>query len=174
MTIICALRANGETWIGSDTQATECGQRSVANVEKWIVQDGFALGVCGALAFLNVLQEHAHEIEPSWTGARLWRWAVGHLTTFGVEPKKEPGVAPWVDCSLIFATTERVLQICAFGGVVDFSAGEFCARGSGDEYALGAAYAMQGQKCEDVMKTAIKAAVFNDTGCGGEVWVRRL
>lgn len=176
MTIICALRSNGDTWIGSDTQSTTSSERQQPQTPKWIIWDGFALGVCGTLAFLCLFQEHVKEIQPDWSGVKLWRWAMDHLIAFGVEPEKKPGYSPWVDCSLIFATTGRVVSVCPAGGALDYSAGEFCARGTGDEYALGAAYAMGSHttKPEEIMTTAIEAAMLYDTSCGGKVWVRKL
>ncbi len=177
MTIICALRQKGCTWIGSDTQATLGDNRLHAIRNKWVLGEGCALGVCGAAAFLTAFEHFDSEIRAEWDGYEVGRWTAGKIADLGTEPDKGKGKAPWVDCSLLFATPRKLMSICATGGAVSYSIGEFCAQGSGDEYAQGAAFVAKrlGEKEPmRILTLSIQAAMHFDTGCGGRVWIEKL
>lgn len=180
MTIICALRAQptGNTWIGSDTLATAGGEALQPKHQKWVLANGCALAVAGLNVFLTTINHFAEELQPEWDGYDVWQWARQKMLEIGVEGDKEKkSEAPWFGCSLIFATPSALTYIDSSGGAVDYSAGEFCARGSGDEYAQGAVFAAQGMGLkypEGLLKIGIEAACQFSTGCGGEPWIRKL
>ena len=144
---------------------------------KWVLSEGCALGVCGANAFLTVFEHFNSEIRAEWDGYEVWRWAVGKIADFGTELEKDKGKAPWADCSLLFATPLKLMLIGPTGGAAPYGIGEFCARGSGDEYAQGAAFVAKqlGEKEPmRILTLSIQAAMHFDTSCGGRVWIEKL
>lgn len=172
MTIICGMREQGATWIGSDTQWLKGGNEREDGGPKFIVRPDCAIGINGSGAYLTLLDAHANEIDSSWSGHGMFLWATEHFGQFGVKPEEKPGYPSWWDCSFIWARLASLCSICPTGGVIEHDG--FFARGSGDEYALGAAHALSDMHAEQRLAAAIQAAMHYDTGCGGSVWLHRL
>ena len=58
MTTLCALHHDGETWIGSDTMICN-GHRSVGQTPKWVIREGWAIGVAGCVRTQNLLNQES-------------------------------------------------------------------------------------------------------------------
>lgn len=129
---------------------------------------------------VQALADRLEEVRPEWTPFKIYCWVRKVIMDYGVELEKKPGGAPWFDLSMIVARPGRVWDIPCMGGPLDYSnCGELCARGTGDEYALGAAFATQrclGPKAtpKQIMINAIEAAKQYNDHCGGETWIQRL
>jgi len=180
MTIICALHKHNETWIGADTLACRSNEKSPAAAKKWLFFGGAAIGCCGPWSLVQAVADRLDEAHADWTPQKLFSWTRSVLIDFGVEPEKKPGEAPWIELGMVFVRPGEVWDISPAGGPLDYAGcGQLCARGTGDEYAMGAAFAIQqylGEKAtpRQIMITAIEAAKQYDSGCGGATWVQKL
>lgn len=179
MTVICAVHSPDEgTWIGSDSQVTLGGASRVAgSMQKWIIGDGCALGVCGSAAILGMLHHHDDELDQSWTGHEVWKWLCEKMGEFGVVPGHSEGDPVFVNSAFLFATPEGVEFICGTGGPVKAHDGLMVAAGSGADYAQGAGYALLSAGVTDyanIVSTALEAATVFDCFCGGEPFIGLL
>ena len=179
MTIVCAIYRNGETWIGADTRAVRSNEKSPAMAKKWLFFDEAAIGCTASWALVQAVADRLDEISSDWTPQKIFSWTRTVILDFGVEPEKKPGEPPWVDFSMIFVRPGEIWDISPVGGPLDYAGcGKLCTRGTGDEYALGAAFAYlrlyPKASPEKIMVTAIDAAKAYDTSCGGETWVHRF
>jgi hypothetical protein len=63
MTILVALHDPiYGTVIGSDTQYTSVGNKMCIPGGKWVFANGWAIGVCGEMKFLNIIRENAEAV----------------------------------------------------------------------------------------------------------------
>lgn len=176
MTVICAIHSEGEgTWIGSDSQVTlGSASRVAGTIQKWIIGEGCALGVCGSAAILGMLHHHREEMKSDWSGHEVWKWLCEKMGEFGVVPGHSDGDPVWVNSSSIFATPDSVYYICGSGGPVEAHDGLLIAAGSGSEFAQGAGYALLAAGVTDyptVIASAVDAASTFDCFCGGETFI---
>ena len=175
MTVLCVVRDGGETWIGSDTQATQNGL--VRNVgPKWIMWGPWALGVSGDLRAQNILESCPKRLFDDAAGAfdvsdRIR--AIMKEYEFDLAPSE--GHAPQ-NCgqNMILANAESAWSLAA-----DFSfchIGHYWADGSGKELALGTLHAgaAENWKPEKMVERALLVAMEFDNGCGGDKWMRKL
>lgn len=183
MTVIAAIHEQGETWIGSDTQALIAAYRPEITGAKWVSVDDVAVAVAGDLRTLNIIQEHPDRLLGDLSGpfAFVERLRV-LLAEFGYDakPYQDTDRTPNFGGPLLFADKTRVCDICPEFSVVEAVPGSMVARGSGQDYALGVFFALSaarilaGDGPAHVLRQAIAAAIKYDTGCGGEPWIHRL
>lgn len=169
MTLICALRRGGETWIGSDQYGTFADGVRVRTGPKWIL-GAWAIGHAGALRAKNLIQanmeclSHNEPFEVANAIRELLhtdRWSI----------LDRPGDPENYDQNWILASGRGVWVVDASFSIVPSK--EFVADGSGRDYALGAAAVAEGGP-KQVLEAAIRATVKLVTHCGGKPWVRKL
>lgn len=176
MTVIVALTQGGQTWIGADEQATLSGGRKVFGVAKWHVGKAWALANAGEPRALQVaIRAGAADLDGDAHDVALAIRAALKADGFEGKPYESTGAqgfnAPW-----LFARPGEVWDSDSAFNLVRAPDGVMMARGSGMEYALGAAYACMcnGDPASRIVTLALEAASRNDTGCGGALMVRAL
>jgi hypothetical protein len=169
LTIICAYHKPGVgTWIGSDIQETENGQRSFLLHSKWARGESWAASGAGWSIHLNVLHSQADYLLADGLSPEIFRERFRNsLLAAGVRPQGER-LLPDLECSLLLAGS---------GGLYDFDEHlqytkrvGFVAKGSGERYAYGAAHALE-PETDDPMKllyVSMCAAIHHDVHCGGK------
>jgi ATP-dependent protease HslVU (ClpYQ) peptidase subunit len=170
VTTICAVRDGKRTWIGSDTLGSREGLRAVCG-HKWVRFGAWAIGHSGDLRALNIMRHHAKRLlddldEPFEFTARL----MDVLRDCDYDLSAHKGQhTPCTGQSLILANPGNVWRLC---DTLSFSPNEhYWADGSGQEYALGAMFAMREIKdAERVLRAGLAAAMEYDAGTGGEIW----
>lgn len=175
MTVICALHEPGiGTWIASDTLVS-WENETVGYAEKWIVKGGAALGLTGSSAVRAILAD-AVEFDAETAPFALSRKIIEALRAHDFKPKAEEGNTPFWDFSCLFATPFGVSSLGGCGSVVSRFPDDFAAKGSGANYAEGAAWALarQGKPPREVVADACAAAMAWDRACGGEIFVECL
>lgn len=174
MTIIVAQKCKmtGDVWIGSDSRISSDGFIYPSPAQKWIVShDEWWIGVCGAARALILVTEYPDE----WGGKDAFAVANSIrrlLQNDGWNEQENKGYAPSYQSSYILASKLGVWAVSSNFCVTDFGY-EFCAEGSGHQYAYGVSFCAQ----DDPMHTipmAIKAAIKYDADCGGEIFMRRI
>lgn len=177
MTIICAVHRNGETWIGSDRQATQGWRIGHASVKKWIVHGDRALGVSAELRLVNLVANE-FDLMAAESSYALSKTLRDLMLANGFQSKSDPdGGAAGYNFSALYATPSGVWDIDQSFGVLAVDDGEMAARGSGLEYALGAFHALRSVGNNDLsnlVMLSVEAAIAYDTGCGGEPFVKKL
>lgn len=177
MTIICALHEPGVgTWIGSDRRREFDGV-PVDVCTKWSGQHGKALGLSGNGRAVTILHATAERIlaEPTPLDALRLMWDV--LERDGFKPENNEQFGKVFRVWSIIATPESIHGIASNGCITEVPSGVFWADGSGEKQARGAAWAMMnscGCRPEDVVRTAVRAAIANDIWCGGEPFIHLL
>lgn len=162
------------TWVASDTLVSS-GTETVGFTRKWVVRDGVALAVSGSAAVLSLAHEQL-EFDAQTKPTDLAKRLADMLPERGFKPEAPDGQTPYHGFSMLLATPERVLSIDSAGGVVHGFIGGFASRGSGSNYAEGAAWALarQGLRPREIMEGAIAAAMAHCRGCGGEMFLECL
>lgn len=175
MTIICALRQDSETWIGSDTLSTN-GSFSFRSIHKWITGHGRAVGFAGDQRVEELAIPAQDDLfETAKTPLEVGKYLRKLCLDDGFEPTRDEKGDGWahfgqadiyVDAAGIFA-----LDTSFTPALVDEP---FWARGSGCDIAMGAYYVLAGKNPQEIMQTVIAAAMEHDDHCGGDAWIERL
>lgn len=172
MTIIAALHEKGVgTWIAGDTLV--CSEyETVGFNRKWVVKNNAALGLCGSNV-THAIIEDAIEFDATTKPIHLFRDIVKALRDADFKPKAEEGSTPIWDFAALFATPYQVVGMNGCGSIVPEFIGGFAAKGSGANYAEGAAWALarSGFGPREIIEGAVAAAMAHCRGCGGELWV---
>ena len=169
MTIICAVHEPGVgTWIGSDTAAFRDGTRRLDCGQKWTIRGTRAMGSSGSHVISNIIEDQADSLlavsdeTPFQLAQRLRKM----LIDFGFSIKPYEGENGQLRAWVVFATESGVWHFTTDGGVYGIGAGHFCADGSGERYAHGAAHACCGS-APGMVNAALSAAIALCDGCGG-------
>lgn len=175
MTIACALHLPGlGTWLGGDRRTTTEAEVLSDHHLKWLVEDGWALGIAGD-ARAGALGQRAGLFDrlgndPAWSIATTLRKA---LQADGWHTKDNAGARCFDICMLI-ASAGGVWAAFDCLTPIAMPAGQFVAIGSGRQLAMGAAHALRGRSPRQVVRRAVEAAIAHDTACGGEPWIHFL
>ena len=174
MTIICAQRVEGGVLIGSDSRVCAGDFICPAPQMKWekvALNNKRWVGWSGHLRSMFYDFDVDIDILTFVSSFRSWLkedgWDAG-------EPGR--GCPANYAADLIVVDDGLVYHVHGSGSVVDFG-DNFCAEGSGREYAYGAAYALRADGItnpELVMRTAIEAAIKYDNNCGGDVFIKKV
>jgi ATP-dependent protease HslVU (ClpYQ) peptidase subunit len=177
VTILCAFaESDGSVWIGSDQQTTAGTERWFLG-PKWIVGEGWAIGFAGAHGLGHIAAQQWERLEQKEASgfAEALR---AHLDSIGWEPNKENGHEPHRVGALLLVVGGRIFRIdLGLGVAVELTAEKFWAFGSGDEYAIGSAWAagcVRRNTTEDIMRMALAAAIQFDIYCGGVPWLAKI
>lgn len=176
MTIICALRQNGETWIGADSRAT--GNSSLiyaSSIKKWAATSDAAIGATGDAHLTQLLQQNRAKILkdalPELIADRLL--AVIKENSYSNKPHDDGGALSWGNSGLI-ATHQGVYDMDSTFMVLKIDDGVLWARGSGRNFALGAGHAARGDNPRARIVKALEAACAFQGDCGGQLFIHRL
>jgi ATP-dependent protease HslVU (ClpYQ) peptidase subunit len=174
LTIICGLATDDGTFIGSDTLLV-AGSRSIVGIPKWYCWRGWAIALAGDWRVANILNNNKEELLTKLQNVndfidRLYELldskGIGTSTheeytrNFGqnILLAKKNGPVWDIDCNL---------------SMLEFPHNKLVAKGTGMEYALGAAHVLNG-KPETIMRKALETAIEFSIDCGGEVFIKRL
>lgn len=172
MTVIAAIHDAGHTWIGSDTQATNC-ETVVNSARKWHVHNGWAVGSAGSLRTNNLINAHMVDLFTDLDSVFEFTLRMRKLLEDdGYNSDGDEG-PKWWGQQMILVNRSCVWSICSGFSVIEIPEGELWADGSGRAYPLGAGHAYQG-KPEDRLLHAVNAAIRYDRGCGGEIYTALL
>jgi hypothetical protein len=178
MTILVALHDPiYGTVIGSDTQYTSVGNKMCIPGGKWVFANGWAIGVCGEMKFLNIIRENAeavllHNVSPLSISYALFEMFGDAGYTFkSTEDDAVDGGFQMVAGSFLLANSEATWEIESNGAVFHGTPGQMQAAGSGTHYALGGFHASEGFDGIVRVRRALKAAMFYEPTCGGDVWM---
>ena len=170
MTVLVAVPCEDGVWIGCDTLIS--GGSSLSAETKWLKVGDWWVGVAGAVRALNLIS--CMTVEP---GADLSVSDVVEairqvFTQFGWSGQTE-GAGP--EERMFEALLVRGGEAWFVGPWLSWSKarGQCLAAGSGEHYALGAMWASEGTP-EETARLGLGAAMRFDSGCGGEMWLRRV
>jgi ATP-dependent protease HslVU (ClpYQ) peptidase subunit len=178
LTIVCAIHAADGVWIGSDSRCTDGGRIVPGDYPKWLRKGGLWFGVAGWAALMPILEGAELPAEPVAAYLEL-----RHI--LAREGWKSPefdmgsrGGPPMYGFDLLIASPAGVWNCDGDGSIIKAPEGEFVAIGSGSSYAYGAWHALHDRwvsnDSDAQLNYAIEAAIRYDTGCGGEIFVKRL
>lgn len=178
MTIICALRDRGETWVGCDGQVTGGQHIYPGSIRKWnFSADGwYALASAGDVVIRNALSALVGEMTVASAvlqesnAVEISRRLRGLLKENDVEKNHDK---LWPN-EFIVAGRDGIFDIASDLAVHRIPDGILWARGSGENYAMGAAHATLGDNPMARVRYALEAACAFSTSCGGELFVHRL
>ena len=177
MTVICAVYdpANDRVLIGSDLQSTSGNGNKMPTAElKWLVSPDkkAAIGVAGFMYYRRVFERYGKALFVGSADEIAMRMR-GALCTDGTKPIEEPGPIGY-NSSFIIVSRGIVYDCDGCFGITRMKPGQFWARGSGADLALGAYYAAEVEwhnlDRKKALRVSIMAAVQYDTGCSG-LWI---
>lgn len=178
MTIACALIHDGETWLGSDRQTTLGDRERALGAPKWCIRSdrGAAAVTSGQGAYGAILRRHAEWLLKLDVN-EFWVAFTNDIKASGHGPKiNEDGVAEYA-MDVLCVHPGYIWHISGVG-CIRLVGEPYYASGSGDPYALGAFLALRsydlGLTGENIVQSAVEAAIRYDIRCGGEPWVEKL
>ena len=176
MTIICAMRENGDTWIASDTQTSDGWDHINDCGFKFVTTRDSAVGISGDLRTASIVEHHANELVQDVEGPiDFGQKLVPVLERFKHGLNVGEGSFPNLRSSFILVSQNNVWMVAcdlSFHRVQD---GELAAYGSGMSYAYGVAFGLAGSlPADEILTRCCEAAIKYDTHCGGEIIVRKL
>ena len=172
MTIICALRSQDGVWIGSDSRVSKnSGFVCPAPFDKWAkTAEGILWGISGHLRLASIIGTL-----PGVKTVAQFSKALRDATKedgWSAEGNKHGEPCDW--CFDVIAVIDgKVYEINGSGSVVDFE-DNFCALGSGREFAYGAAFALDDMDPEVIVRTAVESACKYDSSCGEPIFVEHI
>lgn len=177
MTIIAALHEPSVgTWIGSDRLSVARNRIAPFAREKWSIAGSHAVAFAGAGRANDLMRRWVRE-----TNFATFADPLDVATALRDALKadewgalKNSGDPLSFDVEALYASQRGAWDIDAGFSINGVDAGVLVARGSGIEYAYGAAHALRGRPAETVLRAAIDAAIAHDTGCGGEPFIHLL
>lgn len=174
MTIICGIATDDGTFIGSDTLLC-AGSRVFEGIPKWYCYRNWAVALAGDWRAANIVNNNKEFLLAKLKNEnefidRLYELLeekdIGKLTegdftrNFGQNILLAKKDGPVFDIDIYLSITEMPFN-------------ELVARGTGQDFAIGAAYIAKGSP-ENIMKKAIEAACEYSTDCGGEIFLKKL
>ena len=184
MTVICALHHDGETWIGADSRVMLSGGTPLPTVaQKWRVDHTGrrAVGASGDGRTVMLIRE-ASIFSRTTTASDVANFLRDLVRDDGYAGKaSDDRGAIGYGSTFIYADATGVWDIDSEFAAWRIEDGRLWARGSGMDYALGADFVMRAGNLREFSEhpgtrigMAVKAAIENDAGCGGEPFVKRL
>ncbi len=178
MTIIAAINdpAKNITWIGSDTMGVY-GDVGIDVGSKWARHGKWACGVCGHGRTINLIQHFTEELLSDLEGPMDFSIRLREmLKEDGYQGDDSTGAGYNFRQGAILASPTEIWCIDHVFGHHERTGDGFWADGSGDHFALGAAYAasQRNTPAKKILKFALEAAMKFDVGCGGNLWMARL
>lgn len=176
MTIICVLRQNGQTWVGSDTLVTN-NNYTFRSSSKWVVENGRAIGCSGSQRVDELIRsKHNDLFSTTTTPLEVGIYIQNLCLDNGFKPARDDKGYGWQHFNegelYVDETGIYFLDTTFTPALIDEP---FWARGSGGDIAFGAYYAVKEVvQQKKVMETAIAAAIQYDDSCGGDIWIKRL
>jgi len=184
MTTIAAITNGSSTWVGSDTMGVIGDGRRIDPVKKWFLHDEWAIGLSGDYRVLCLMAENRGKIfdDLSCPGEFAERM-LNLLHDRHYQPKPADGSAPFYNNSMILARAGRIWDVDGSFAYDEIPIGKLWARGSGCEYALGAAAGVaadhrsrpgSGVSHHDMLMLALKVANIYDVNTGENIFVHEL
>lgn len=162
MSIVCALG----NWIGSDT-ASICDGLITPCGPKWVLGDGFALGVAGDLRTQTLIEYHKKD----FAGLKVGAFVEALRALFkSLDYASDATIGPPSYGSEFILVKDGIWEIDSALSVIE--AERFAAIGSGMRFALGALFVCS--EAESALRMALEAAIKYDAGCNGGVWMKEL
>ena len=181
MTVIAAMSNNGQTSIGSNTGYTVANDSVIDHgLSPWALFQDWALGFSGSMLALNVCRAGLAKFKNDLISEGDVITEIGKILSdydIGVKNNGEPTWSYGIWCILAHKDG-RIWDVDESLSLGIIPPGTFWARGSGEKYALGAAYSLLKYDnkitTHEIMDRAIASAIHNDIYCPGSVYVHDL
>lgn len=173
MTIICAYKDSESIVYGSDKRITFDSGTTYDVCKKWIQigeenESGIIIGAAGSARLDNLIMSSAKNFgtaKSPYEIADLIKRAV--IADTWKETKDEDGEPQSYNIDLLLICDGNIYRIGSDFSVTPIPEFTFVAAGSGENLALGAAFATKNKKPKEILKVAIQAAIKHDPNCGG-------
>lgn len=180
MTVVCALHMDGYTVIGADSRVT-IGQntRLPSAAKKWHISPDKTQAIASTGSGRTLVLIRESNILDKASGSH-------EVAEFLRELIKKDGYASSADDgrgalsfgdTYLYADASGVWDIDSRFATWPIDDGVLWARGSGMDYAVGAGFAMQKDASLNPyyrVRMAIEAAIANDLGCGGDIFIEHI
>lgn len=180
MTTLVAIHSEKHgTYIGSDTKATLGNSQRIVG-PKWVyIHPQIAVGVSGAKRALDILANASDEILEGVIPDGIKSFNAYNLAMNIHNLLREQGWTdsdsiPNVDASFVFATPHEIYDIDSSFSICKSFNDEIIAVGSGEQYAVGCAYATGKLHTANRVRMSVEAGILNDPLSGGEVFIDRV
>lgn len=178
MTIIAAIKEVDKIIYGSDTRVTFDNGPAYDVATKWRKLKGKSskfpiyIGSAGSSRLDNLILSSAKNFESASSCFEIADILKRAIAADGWKEEKESGGEPQsysLDMLVIFQN--HLYRIASDMSVTEIPSFEFCAVGSGEPYALGAAHSTNTKNSKERIKKAIQASIKYDPNCGGRVQI---
>lgn len=180
MTIVCAQRVGNSVWIGSDSRVTSHTFIYPIGEDKWRAYAGhWWIGFSGTTRLATLLE--TNDLFVARPPKDIYDLCSSLLNTVVADgwcsSEKEQGPRHFGGVLIIVSPDLAVYEVGGRFDPTDYR-DKFCAVGSGEPFAYGAAFAIDRQmpKCRtDLMFTrAVEAACAYDVGCAPPIFVKEI
>lgn len=176
MTVIAAYKDDKGIHIGSDSRVTYSTGTKYDLGNKWRVlkskgsKYSIYIGCAGSARLDNLIISNSKLIEAATSA-----FEIGDLIKKSViadawkEEKDEGGEPQNYEIDILIIYKHNIYRIGSDFSVVQIPDFTFVSIGTGESFALGAAYATRNKNGKELMRTAIQAAINYDVNCGGKI-----
>ncbi|MBX3594151.1 hypothetical protein [Sphingomonas sp.] len=181
MTVIAALSNNGNVSIGSNTGYTLANDSVIDHgTPPWVLFQDWALGFTGSMLALNVCRSGLTSAKKQLLNERDVVTEIGKILSdydIGIKESGDPTWSYGIWCILAHRSGKLwdIDESLSLGPIPN---GKFWARGSGEKYALGAAYSLMKQKYNltnhDIVKISVESAIYNDLYSPGTAYIHDM
>ena len=181
MTCIAAVKDVERIYYGSDSRVTYDEGPCYDVVNKWRIIPGRSykypiyIGAAGSSRLDNLIVSSAKNLENATTCfelADMLKKAIAN--DLWSHNKDDNGDPQTYSVEMIVIFESNLYRISSDLSVTEIPQLEFVAVGSGEPYALGAAYACRNKNGKDRIKNALQAAIKYDPNCGGRIQINMI
>lgn len=178
MTIICALHdpTAAASWVASNDCVT-IGDRSLPSSDaNWIIRENWALGLAGDGRPFDLLAAEADRLFKKLTNPFELTQRMRAIFEAAGMGDTSNDAAPNYGQHMILANHIATWDIDGLLALSQIEAGQLWARGSGMDYALGAAHTLRDfdLSAKELIEKAVESAIANDLYCPGKVFIQKL
>lgn len=176
MTVIAAIKDSEHIYYGSDSRVTYDSGPAYDICNKWRevqskhFDEPVMFGAAGSSRLDNIIVSSSKILETCVTPfeiADVLKRAV--IADSWRDAKGEDGDPQDYSVDIVMIFNKNIFRISSDFSVTAIPDFTLVAVGTGEPYALGAAYAARAKTCKEQVKTAVQAAIKYDPNCGGKV-----
>lgn len=188
MSVICAVRKDGETVMAADTLTLfgddDVAVASNASTRKFIALGDSLMGGAGWGLYDDILRDYLSDAQPPDLSSEraifrffLDLWKALHETYTFVNDQAASKDSPFgdLDSTFVIANRSGLYKVSSDLCVTRYQ--QYCSVGSGSQYAYGAMqtlYDRPDERAEDIARAGVAAGIALNAHCGGEIDVAHV
>lgn len=178
MTVIAAYKDDIGIHLGSDSRVTYSNGPKYDLGNKWRLlrskgsKFSIYIGCAGSARLDSLIMANSKLIEGATSAFEIGDFIKRAVITDAWKEEKDEGGEPQnYDIDILIIFKNNIYRVGSDFSVVQIPDFTFVAIGSGESFALGAAYVSRNKGGKELLRTALQAAINYDVNCGGKIHI---